>query len=891
MRPVKLTITAFGPFAGTEEVDFERFNGEGLFLINGQTGSGKTSILDAMTFALYGEVVGLRGNPVNNKSEAVRLKSDYADADATPKVELVVDIAGKRYRFTRSPKFQKPGNITETTAKARLERFENGEWVAVSANVQEVGTRALELLGLSREQFAQLILLPQGSFADFLNAKNADKTKLLQQLFPTTTYEDIQGWLKNQRELSERETSTRLRAVADLQVRLRQALGDEEIEISVDALAAAKVAATERGLELEGAKAKAESVATPLQERLTKAESSSDALKKLQEAERQLKESEQELEELEQQLLALGIAEATAGALATAVERASQEAAQAEAALSLFEKSEQLATAAKAAKTAATDAETKLSAAKEALSGAEDALKQQQTALREMDLVGAKLPGQQAVITELKRARQLLIDLASLAEQRAAAVAELQTAQAGLLSAQHELKTAQDAYSQDLAAFLAGDLQPGAPCAVCGSTQHPQPATPAAQVPTKADIEEAERKRDGAERKRNEAELELTQFDTKIEGKRQQLTTEQGLAELDSELAAATALLDEMQAKVNERQSAETELRRAEEAKRQAQSTVGDYEEQVKATRDESVRAKTEADAAAAAVAGLDLAKLQQVARDSEQRAQALATAGQALERLGAAKATAAATVEANRELAAGAIADLTELRAELAQAKQSLTEATGEIALNQQLLADLAAIEQSFAPASAQVTEAKAAEKRWRDLESYTSGNAGRNLDLVTFYLGYRLKQVLAAANHRLLQMTDDRYTFVHDESVAAAHGAKGGLAIMVIDRHTGQRRGPESLSGGETFMASLSLALGLSDIVSAEAGGRRLDALFVDEGFGSLDSETLNQVMDSLDALRAAGRMVGLVSHVDSMKERVPAQIVVTKTKRGSTISLKGV
>mgnify|MGYP002628834457 FL=1 len=249
------------------------------------------------------------------------------------------------------------------------------------------------------------------------------------------------------------------------------------------------------------------------------------------------------------------------------------------------------------------------------------------------------------------------------------------------------------------------------------------------------------------------------------------------------------------------------------------------------------------------------------------------------------------AIVAANKEASLNVIDDLAGLRLEVSQMQDVLNEIRDEQTRVSDQTKSVKIIQESFSALLAKNEKAQQAEEQWANLESYTSGTLGRKIDLATFYLGYRLKQVLGAANHRLYAMTDGRYALVHDESVSAAHGAKGGLAIMVHDSNSGQQRGPESLSGGETFMASLSLALGLSDIVSVEAGGRRLEAFFVDEGFGSLDTETLDQVMDSLDELRATGRMVGLVSHVESMRSRVPAQIVVNKTNSGSTIELVGV
>jgi exonuclease SbcC len=159
----------------------------------------------------------------------------------------------------------------------------------------------------------------------------------------------------------------------------------------------------------------------------------------------------------------------------------------------------------------------------------------------------------------------------------------------------------------------------------------------------------------------------------------------------------------------------------------------------------------------------------------------------------------------------------------------------------------------------------------------------------LSAYVLGYRLGQVVAAANTRLALMSDQRYTLEHTGRRGAGE-TRGGLSLAVRDEWSGEARDPATLSGGETFVVSLALALGLADVVTAEAGGTDLGTLFVDEGFGSLDADTLDDVLDVLDALRDGGRVVGVVSHVAEMRDRIPAQLLVGKDRAGSTVTVRG-
>ncbi|MCW2544612.1 MAG: putative exonuclease, partial [Frankiales bacterium] len=196
------------------------------------------------------------------------------------------------------------------------------------------------------------------------------------------------------------------------------------------------------------------------------------------------------------------------------------------------------------------------------------------------------------------------------------------------------------------------------------------------------------------------------------------------------------------------------------------------------------------------------------------------------------------------------------------------------------ELTAELAALEplEAFAREVRQLSELCAGQ-----------GANALKMTLTSFVLAARLEEVAAAASVRLLRMTQGRYSLVHTDG-AASKGAKSGLGLLARDGWSGQDRDTSTLSGGETFLASLALALGLADVVTAEAGGSRIGALFVDEGFGTLDEDTLDEVMDVLDGLRQGGRIVGLVSHVSELRQRIPAQVHVTKTRAGSDLTLVG-
>ncbi|MFH5877944.1 SbcC/MukB-like Walker B domain-containing protein [Arthrobacter sp. NA-172] len=235
------------------------------------------------------------------------------------------------------------------------------------------------------------------------------------------------------------------------------------------------------------------------------------------------------------------------------------------------------------------------------------------------------------------------------------------------------------------------------------------------------------------------------------------------------------------------------------------------------------------------------------------------------------------------------AAVELAALEQEAGQADEMSRTAALAAGLAARTVTSLTAIRSQYEEAAASGREPRERARVLGELAETArgSGENGYKMSLNSYVLAARLEQVAAAASERLVAMSDGRYTLQHTDA-KAARGAKSGLGLEVVDEWTGQRRDTATLSGGESFMASLALALGLADVVQQEAGGVDIETLFVDEGFGSLDEQSLEQVMDALEGLRDGGRVVGLVSHVAEMKQRISSQLQVIKTRTGSTVRI---
>ncbi|MCT9820712.1 AAA family ATPase [Microbacterium sp. W1N] len=985
MKLHRLELTGFGPFRGTQSVDFDAFDADGLFLISGRTGAGKSSILDGVSFALYGTVPRYDGGDR-------RLRSDHCgDGDPTW-VRLEFTVGDRRLRVTRAPEYDRPakrgtGTVTEPTA-AELEELIGEVWTGIAAKPREVGIELSEVLGLTAVQFQQVILLAQNKFSRFLLAGNDERQALLRTLFDTRRFAQYEDALDQRRRDAQKDldaAGTRAALLLDQvetliadaglghpddapvpgELAARRAAADAalaraayRVDTTVDAVVRAEeaaVAATVAHQQLVGwAKAAAELDAVRVQFAQHEAEAPQIAADRDRAARAVAAETlRAPLAALAREQGALAAAEAVADSAATAWHAlADDEGADApEAAVERL-------TGALAVAAAAADAEKTLVAAAAAVVAHTAAVEAADAELAALETAAAGIPAERADRdVELAAARSAAGDRDVLAERRAAAAAALAAAEerddlqprlvaaerAYLAAAERAADAAREVTAllqrrlDGMAGELAADLIDGAPCAVCGSTAHPAPAPRVVAPVTDDDVSAAERARDAAvtaERAAADAARtvreqhtaaaaraggddatalrtrvdELTAALTAAEHAQQTLeTATRALAALDDRAAATAAARDEVgarrtgiladlaaaQARVEAAQTevddargafdtvAErvTALTRRLEAARAAHRSAQQLAERRRAREVAAddlaahVAGSEFADAAAAEAALLDTA----VRRDLEARVAAHAAALHAArERL--------LELElelSGREVSSAALAAAADAAATAdAERTAAITARSGAEHTRDRLAAQLAQVAVAYDAVGDRAAET-AALTRFADTIAGRAPNT-RKMDLETFVLAAELEEIVAAANLRLTEMSAGRYTLHHSDA-KASHGRASGLGIEVLDAHTGRRRPPQSLSGGETFLASLALALGLAEVVTHRAGGLRLDTLFVDEGFGSLDPETLELAMRTLDELRAGGRTVGLISHVEAMKEQLPAQLVVEADAHG--------
>ncbi|MEU2285194.1 SMC family ATPase [Streptomyces sp. NPDC013178] len=995
MRLHRLDLTAFGPFGASQSVDFDELSAAGLFLLHGPTGAGKTSVLDAVCYALYGSVPGAR-----QTSQGFTLRSDHAAPGTRTEVTLELTVAGRRLEVTRQPPWERPKKrgtgTTVEKAQSWLRAYDaaTGAWKDLSRSHQEIGEEITQLLGMSREQFCQVVLLPQGDFARFLRADAEARGRLLGRLFDTQRFADVEKRLAERRRTAEarvREGDAALLADAH---RMQQAAGDAmelpelapgEPGLAEAVLTAAAVArgtareqltiaecgclaaesdraAADRALSEARELARLQRRFTEARERARRLEERAGAHREAQARMERARKAEavapalelREAAEAEHRRAAAAetharaqlpehLADAGAAGLAAAARRAAEELGGLESArrgerrladllaeradLDRQERADEDVLAETEGWFAEWDAtraalQARIESAQEAATRAEQLAVQREPARRR--LTAARLRDQLARDTED-------------AQQRALASAER-----ALEARTHWLDLKEQRLS-GIAAELAATLEDGSPCAVCGATDHPAPARKVAGHVDRETEERALAAYQSAEQDRADAERDLGLVREALAA----ATAEAGDAPTDR-LAADADELERTWTQARRDASAlhpaREELRRAEQeherrtaAQREAQvraaSRVGHrerLERERAALEEELTQARGAAESVAARAAQLEwraarLTDAADAARAAEESAARLKAADGRLDEAAFRAGFDTPQAASDALLDAAAHREL-QRRLDAWQAEEAAVRAVlaepDTVAAAQQPSADLAAAEQAAGRAAERLRRATSAQDaaarrcaeldrlsaraadgvrrlaplreeydrvaRLAGLTAGTSADNARRMRLESYVLAARLEQVAAAATVRLQRMSSGRYTLVHSDDRTGR--GRSGLGLHVVDAWTGRERDTATLSGGETFFASLALALGLADVVTDETGGVRLDTLFIDEGFGSLDDQTLDEVLDVLDSLRERDRSVGIVSHVADLRRRVHAQLEVVKGRSGSVVRQRG-
>ena len=933
MRPLRLTLSAFGPYAAETTLDLEKLGKGGLYLITGDTGAGKTTIFDAITYALYDHSSsGIR--------EGSMLRCKYAD-DKTPTfVELEFEVHGVRYTVRRNPEYQRPKARGEgmTTEKADATLTYPDTRPPVT-KAKDVTAAVQEIIGLDYNQFSQIVLIAQGQFTKLLNASTEERSRIFRKLFRTQRYAQLQERLQAEASALNQQRTAQNAKLDSLLGGLQFSPEDPDAE-ALRTLCAQTVPETALSLldTLTARQAAAlEEVGTALQATEAQLDTVQQQLGAAAQAQRLAQQLAARQAELAAAKPALDAARAEAGRHAgdaAQLDALTAQVTQAQSALAAYDALDTLCRqqteARDAARLAAAQAHkrrTQLDSLNAALAAAETEL----AALADADTRLLALQNRSAQLTQrgeaLAKLEQRLADCQRQAKTAHKAQESYRTAAAAQDEARARRDALERAFLDAQAGLLAESLVEGAPCPVCGSTHHPARALLPHTAPTQAQVEAARQAAAEADRQAQNASAAAqsalaTANEAKTSLRRdaetllpERFTTPEGtvpltFALMTNVLAEENAALQTAQTdcKAQCRQADADCRRKAQlEADRQAKTRQRPALEQAAAEADRSAAAQNaSADALEGQIAERRAAlpyprradaqaALDKLEADRSTLRTGMDTAQRKLKQAEQTVAAAEAAVEAltaqqtaaQKELPARSAEELTAQQTELTAARETLR--SREKQLSAQLLPNRKTSAQYRTAAEARQT----LESRWQWVSALAATAGGtltskQKIKLEAYIQMNYLDRILRYANTRLMQMTAGQYEL---ERIGAENQrSQSGLDLGVIDHYNGTRRSVKTLSGGESFKASLALALGLSDEVQSSAGGIRLDTLFLDEGFGSLDEESLELAIRVLSGLTEGDRLVGIISHVGALKDRIDRQVVVHKARTGgSTVELR--
>ena len=909
MRPIRIEMSAFGPYAGKQTVEMDRLGTSGIYLITGDTGAGKTTIFDAIVFALY-------GTASSDRRSGDMLRSRYAEPDTPTEVKLVFAYRNKEYEIRRNPTYQRPKlrgeGMTQENASAEL-RLPGGE---ILTRTGEVDEKIREILGMTRDQFMQIAMIAQGDFLKLLLAKTEERRKIFSSIFRTGRYARLEERLKQEARQARKTYDDLVREIGFEQERARLPEGTDRSGLrDEEYLQAIEKFRDEAGIRLEEGEKKQELLRGELDAlaaRILAAEEQEKRKKALEETRQQWTKLQAAAEQRKQELEAARSREPEAkekeARLHVEQDRLQQ-----------YDRLEEL----KQQKTEAEKKQASDEAARKKLEEDRKSLTQQIQDCRQKIKEKEALAGKAAALSgekerlrsqgaEYNELKTLLEAYEEASEKWSRAAVTYQAACGKEQEFGESYRRQHRAFLDDQAGILAAELAEDQPCPVCGSLHHPSPAVKTDDAPTRETVEQSQKRWEESKTAMDEAGRKAAALRGTRDSSLQHMEEKAKGLNMPTEPAALKETLMEEQKRFRSKWKEVTGALAASEAAAEAKVVL---EEKL-----ETLQKKQEEDEEAYRKLELESARLQEQIENLSANYSELKETLPYPDRESAGKAAslldreireireAVQSAEENEQAAAGRIQEaegrMDELQKQIREGESAESMTSAELQENQkkkkeeQLRLQAEAKEDnliwktnsaaagSIRKLSGEREQAARKYSMLQNLADTANGNLSgkQRIQLETYVQQQLFDRILVRANTRFRVMSGGQYDLVRRKEYQK--NQQSGLDLDVVDHYNGTTRSVSTLSGGESFMASLSLALGLSDEIQESAGGVQLDALFVDEGFGSLDEETLDQAMKAIQTLAEdGGRIVGIISHVTELQNRIDRQLLVRKMKSGGS------
>lgn len=915
MRPIKITMSAFGPYAGRTEIDMNKLGENGLYLITGDTGAGKTTIFDAICYALFGE-------PSGNNRDINMFRSKYALPETPTEVELHFIHAGKTYRVKRNPEYMRPAKkgdgFTKQVADAEFEKPDG----SVITKIKEVNSAIQELLGLSREQFSQISMLAQGDFLKLLLADTKTRIEIFRELFNTKKYQTLQFRLEDKRKEIDGQVRDEKKSVKQF---IDGIMTEEDDVLSIDAKKAKEEKlTTDEVLELlEKLIVQDESSRSVVEAKLGAVNDKLEAVNKNIGAAESLNKAKIEKEKAEENLITEKPRLEEAEEAVKRAEDALKDKADIDKSVGLLEnelkKYSEAETLAADIKKLGDMVDRKT----EQLKGNEK---------KKTELIS----GKDALSEELEKIKDSGVELEKLGNERKNLRAEIELIK-GFFDElviykryEGELKNAQQKYISDdknfneqnelyeaceqrfrdgQAGILAEKLIEGQPCPVCGSTTHPNKAHLTVDIPSEEALKKKKQKVEALRQLRDRSAKEAGEIKTAVDLKKAALIKNVSEKLGETEIEGVEKAISEAKSKNTLRLNELDEKIRLEEKnlarKQDLEKLIPEYEKKINELSNESSElnstlasdntSKAEKEKQLSGIreglkfqdkksAEAELLRLRKKSADLEEGCtKARKAYEKEKERVGELTSRISTLKEQIEKSAAVDLKEETDKKEAYSAERAGYIKRLGEIETR---ITTNIKIRDSIRVKAGKISDT---EKKLQWITALANTANGKitgkeKIMLETYIQTTYFDRIIRRANLRLFTMSNGQYELIRLKEAENNKG-QSGLELGVIDHYNGSERSVKTLSGGESFLASLSLALGLSDEVQASAGGIRVETLFVDEGFGSLDSDTLDMAYKALANLTEGNKLVGIISHVAELKSKIDKQVVVTKEKTGGS------
>lgn len=915
MRPLMLKLSAFGPYADQTEIDFTKLGTGGIYLITGDTGAGKTTIFDAITYALY-------GNPSGNNREVSMFRSKYAQPDVPTQVELTFDYYGKKYVVQRNPEYERANKRGEGTTK----QLAGAQFIypdgRVVTKIKEVDQAVKDVMGIDRNQFCQIAMIAQGDFLKLLLASTKERMEIFRHIFKTEGFSRLQERLK-------KESGAVGEECTFLRNSILQYMGgivcEEDLVYHPLAEQAKKGELTiedtlkliEKLLEEEGAKEKRlEEKRRKLQKELDEVKTRIIKGKEAVRAGKELEENERRYEQLTLQSVQLEEGYKEAKGQQEESKRDSQTLGEIKAALAEYDELER-------GNLQLIRNQNFLQKAKEELCKNEEEIKklEKELILFREEEKGLQKAGEEKVRLEAEKKKKeeqyqslrtlfyQIQEAKQLQDTYQKEVTVYKQKAEKLEKTEADFRAKNKAYLDAQAGILAENLKEGEPCPVCGAVDHPNPAPKSSYVPNRQELEKLQEiitkeneEVKAASQKAGTVKGALEEKKKAVEAEKSLLMGEESFENLSQAVKEkALAIREEGQKIEKEIEKESQKLQRRE----YLQKIIPAREKAIEEEKRKSLQLKEESGKRLGENETLKerlIILKEKLLYESKEKAQEAIQ--QLMDNIGrrqmqlekkerewnGCKEQLIALTSAKKEILKRLEGrENIQLELELQQ-QRYLEEEQGRIEKEEKRVHSAIRANKEALQHILQKSEAlQKVEKKYswvKNLSNTANGTlAGKEKIMLETYIQMNyFDRIIARANVRLMIMTEGQYDLIRSKEALTKQG-QSGLDLNVIDHYNGSERSVRSLSGGEAFKASLALALGLSDEIQSSCGGIKLETMFVDEGFGSLDEDSLSQAMKALSQLADNHRLVGIISHVGELKQKIDKQIVVTKDKAGGS------